>query len=162
MFVSGKLPEAVADFRSSLELNPNDAITLARLGMAEAVSGDPAGGLRRCIQAIRLSPRDPARFHLLDNLVWAQFAARAYDDAIDTARQSLREADFAGTRLCLVLSLVGAADAVRAAAELRALSEQAPDMVAARQAGVWLASDPEVRGREAAFFDVALQRLNAI
>jgi hypothetical protein len=61
------------------------------------------GGLRQCLQALRLSPRDPARFHLLDNLIWAQFSAKAYDDAIDTARQSLREANFAGTRLCLVL-----------------------------------------------------------
>lgn len=151
LFVDGKLAEAMADLESSLALNPNDAITLARLGMCEALSGDPAGGVHRCMQAIRLSPRDPARFHLLANLQWAQFAARAYDDAIDTARQSLREADFAGTRLCLVLSLVGAGNAVRAAAELRALKEQAPDMVAARLAGVWLASDPEVRGREAAF-----------
>ena len=162
LFVGGKLAEAMADLESSLELNPNDAITLARLGMFEALSGDPVGGVQRCMQAIRLSPRDPALFHLLANLQWAQFAARAYDDAIDTARQSLREADFAGTRLCLVLSLVGAGDAARAADELRALREQAPDMVAARQGGVWLAGDPEVRGREAAFFDVALQRLNAM
>lgn len=98
MLVSGKLPEATADFRRSLELNPNDAFTLARLGACESFGGDPAGGLRQCLQALRLSPRDPARFHLLDNLIWAQFSAKAYDDAIDTARQSLREANFAGTR----------------------------------------------------------------
>ena len=159
LFVGGKLAEAMADFQSSLELNPNDAITLARLGISEAVSGDPVGGLRRCMQAIRLSPRDPARFHLLDNLVWAQFAAQAYDDAIDTARQSLRESDFAGTRLCLILSLVGAGDKVRAATELRALKEQAPDMVAARLAGVWLASDPEVHVREAAFMAEAVRHM---
>ncbi|MGB4926513.1 MAG: hypothetical protein WBP25_08465, partial [Giesbergeria sp.] len=114
MLVSGRLQEAVVDFRRSLELNPNDAVTLARLGISEAVSGDPAGGVARCMQAIRLSPRDPARFHLLDNLVWAQFAAQAYGDAIHTAEQSLREADFAGTRLCLVLCLVGAGQLERA------------------------------------------------
>lgn len=159
MFVSGKLPEAVADFQSSLELNPNDAITLARLGMCEAVSGDPAGGLRRCMQAIRLSPRDPARFHLLGNLVWAQFAARAYDDAIDTARQSLRESDLASTRLCLILCLAGAGDWPRAIAELRVLKQQAPDMVAVRLAGVWLATDAEVRGRETAFLAEAARRM---
>ncbi len=159
MLVSGKLPEAAADFQRSLELNPNDAVAQARLGICEAVSGDPPGGLRRCVQALRLSPRDPARFHLLDNLVWAQFAAQAYDDAIDSARQSLREADFAGTRLCLVLCLVGAGEMARAAAELRALEMVAPDMVAARLAGVWLASDPEVRGREVAFLNAAVRRM---
>ena len=159
MFVDGKLPEAMADFQSSLELNPNDAITLARLSMCEALSGDPVGGLRRCMQAIRLSPRDPARFHLLGNLVWAQFAAQAYDDAIDTARQSLRESDLASTRLCLILCLAGAGDWPRAIAELRALMQQAPDMVAARLAGVWLATDPEVRGREEAFMAQAMRRL---
>ena len=161
MFVGGKLPEAMADFQSSLELNPNDALTLARLGMCEALAGDPAGGLRRCIQAIRLSPRDPARFHLLGNLVWAQFAARAYDEAIDTARQTLREADLASTRFCLVLCLAGVGDLSSAAAELRALKERAPDMVAARLAGVLLAGDPEVRGREAALLDAAQRQLSA-
>ncbi|MBK6746334.1 winged helix-turn-helix domain-containing protein [Ottowia sp.] len=155
MLVSGKLPQATADFRRSLELNPNDAITLVRLGMCEAVGGDPAGGLRQCLQALRLSPRDPARFHLLDNLIWAQFAAKAYDDGIDTARQSLREADFAGTRLCLVLCLVGAGDLARAASELRELKRLQPDMVAARLGGRWLASDPEVRRREADFLHAA-------
>lgn len=155
MLVSGKLPEATADFRRSLELNPNDAFTLVRLGMCEAVGGDPAGGLRQCLQALRLSPRDPARFHLLDNLIWAQFSAKAYDDAIDTARQSLREADFAGTRLCLVLCLVGAGDLARAADELQELKRLAPDMVAARLRGVWLAGDPEVRRREVDFLAAA-------
>ena len=155
MLVSGKLPQATADFRRSLELNPNDAITLVRLGMCEAVGGDPAGGLRQCLQALRLSPRDPARFHLLDNLIWAQFAAKAYDDGIDTARQSLREADFAGTRLCLVLCLVGAGDLARAASDLRELKRLQPDMVATRLGGRWLAGDPEVRQREADFLHAA-------
>jgi len=49
MFSSGKLAEATADFRRSLELNPNDAFALVSLGMCEAVSGDPAGGLRQCL-----------------------------------------------------------------------------------------------------------------
>lgn len=160
MLVGGSLQDAVADFRRSLELNPNDAVTLARLGISEAVSGDPAGGVARCMQAIRLSPRDPARFHLLDNLVWAQFAAQAYDDAIHTAQQSLREADFAGTRLCLVLCLVGAGQLARAAAQLSALKALAPDMVAARLQGVWLATDPEVRRREEAFLAAAVQRMD--
>ena len=105
---------------------------------------------------IRLSPRDPTRFHLLDNLVWAQFAAQAYGDAIHTAEQSLREADFAGTRLCLVLCLVGAGQLDRAAAQLSALKTLAPDMVAARLQGVWLATDPEVCGREVAFLAAAV------
>jgi len=114
----------------------------------------------RCMQAIRLSPRDPARFHLLDNLVWAQFAAQAYGDAIHTAEQSLREADFAGTRLCLVLCLVGAGQLDRAAAQLSALKTLAPDMVAARLQGVWLATDPEVCGREVAFLAAAVRRMD--
>lgn len=151
MLVSGKLPEATADFRRSLELNPNDAFTLARLGACESFGGDPTGGLRQCLQALRLSPRDPARFHLMDNLIWAQFSAKAYDDAIDTARQSLREGNFAGTRLCLVLCLVGAGDLARAAIELQALKRLAPDLVAARLGGRWLAGDAEVRQREVDF-----------
>nr|WP_256354720.1 winged helix-turn-helix domain-containing protein [Variovorax sp. dw_308] len=155
MLVSGKLAEATADFRRSLELNPNDAMTLVRLGMCEAIGGDPAGGLRQCLQALRLSPRDPARFRLLDNLIWAQFANKAYEDAVDTARQSLREADFAGTRFCLVLCLVGAGDLARAACELRELKRLQPDMVAARLRGTRLASDPEVRQRMTDFLSRA-------
>lgn len=155
MLVSGRLPEASADFRRALDLNPNDPVTLARLGMCEAVSGEFALGTRRCLEALRLSPRDPARFQLLDNLVWAQFAGRAYAEAIDTARESLREADFAGTRLCLVLSLVGSGDLPGAARELRHLRQLAPAMVAARLSGVWLASDPDVRQREIDFLKAA-------
>ena len=160
MLVSGKLAEATADLRRSLELNPNDAFTLARLGACESFGGDPAGGLRQCLQALRLSPRDPARFHLLDNLIWAQFSAKAYDDAIDTARQSLREANFAGTRLCLVLCLVGAGDLARAGSELRELKRLQPDMVAARLGGRWLAGDAEVRQREIEFLHAAHSQAN--
>ena len=155
MFISGKLPEATADFRRSLELNPNDAIALVRLGVSEALSGDPAGGLRQCLHALRLSPRDPARFHLLANLIWAQFAAKAYDDGIDTAQQAQREGDLGSTRFCLVLCLVGAGDLERAADALQELKRLAPDMVAARLRGVRLASDPEVRQRIGDFLEAA-------
>lgn len=65
-----------------------------------------------------------------------------------------READFAGTRLCLVLSLVGAGDVASAATELRELTRLQPDMVAARRGGKWLAGSG-LREREAAFFDAA-------
>lgn len=155
MVVSGRLPEALSDFRHSLELNPNDPVTLARLGMCEAVSGDLAMGTRRCLEALRLSPRDPARFHLLDNLVWAQFACKLYREAIVTARQSLREADFAGTRLCLVLSLVGQGDIQGAAGELQHLRVNAPSLVTARLSGIWLATDPEILQREVQFLATA-------
>lgn len=102
-----------------------------------------------------MRPRDPARFYLLDNLIWAPFSVQAYDDAIDTARQSVREANFAGTRLCLVLCLVDAGDLARAADELRELKRLTPDMVAARLRGVWLAGDAEVRQREVDFLHAA-------
>jgi hypothetical protein len=69
----------------------------------------------------------------------------------DTARQSLREANFAGTRLYLVLCLVGAGDLARAASELRELKRLEPDMVATRLGGRWLAGDAEVRQREVDF-----------
>ena len=155
MMVGCRLPEAISDLRRSLELNPNDAFTLARLGSCESISGNPAGGLEKCLWAMRLSPRDPERFHLLDNLVWAQFSCGLYLQAIDTARQSLREADFAGTRLCLVLCLVGSGDVAGAAAEFQQLQQRAPAMVAARLSGVWLASEPELVQRETAFLTAA-------
>ena len=125
------------------------------MSIAGLFAGDPQIGIQYATQALRLSPRDPARFHLLDNLIWAQFSAKAYDDAIDTARQSLREANFAGTRLCLVLCLVGAGELARAASELRELKRLEPDMVAARLGGRWLAGDAEVRQREVDFLYAA-------
>lgn len=136
LLVSGRLPEALSDFERSLELNPNDPVTLARLGLCGAVSGEFATGTRHCQEALRLSPRDPTRFHLLDNQVWAQFASKDCREAIDTAQQSLREADFAGTRLCLVLSLVGVGEVSRAATELAHLQQCAPALVSARLGGL--------------------------
>ena len=153
--VGGRLPEAMADLRRSLELNPNDCLTLARLGMCESVSGKPLIGTRRCLQALRLSPRDPSRFHLLANLAWAHFACESYAAAVDVARQSLREADFAGARLCLVISLVGLGELALASAELQHLRRAAPAMVAARLKGVWLALDAKVRQREVQFLRAA-------
>jgi tetratricopeptide (TPR) repeat protein len=153
--VGGLLAQAISDLRRSLELNPNDAFALARLGMCESVSGEPAAGTRRCLEALRLSPRDPSRFHLLDNLAWAHFASRSYAQAVDATEQSLREADFAGTRLCGVLSLVGLGEVARAGTELQALRQLAPAMVAARLSGIWLAVDPEVRQREIDFLQAA-------
>ncbi len=155
MLADGRLPEGMSDLRRSFELNPNDPLTLARLGMCESVSGEPGNGTRRCLEALRLSPRDPSRFHLLACLAWAHFASGAYADSVDAALQSLREADFAGARLCMVLSLVGLGELGRASGELKELRRSSPTMIAARLKGVWLALDPEVRQREAEFLRAA-------
>lgn len=54
-----------------------------------------------------------------------------------------------------MLSLIGAGDVPQAAAELQHLRRLAPELVAVRLSGVWLATDPKVRQREVDFLNAA-------
>jgi DNA-binding SARP family transcriptional activator/cytochrome c-type biogenesis protein CcmH/NrfG len=65
----------------ALELNPNDAQTLAHLCVAQALLGEPALGIEAGELALRLDPYHPDWY--VGSLGSARFIARQYEAAID-------------------------------------------------------------------------------
>jgi len=157
--LSGHPEVGLADVRHAHELNLNDALVLAYLGMVEALCGNTRQGIEYATAALRLSPRDPVRPSFLNTLGWVYFAAGEYVNGSDAALRCISEApDFAPPRLCLAVNLVGLTQIDRAKAEFESWRLLAPELVEARLAGKWLSSDPAYCQRATTFLRIAAGR----
>lgn len=155
-FLVGKPQAGLADLRRAHELNPNDALALAYLGLGEALCGDRTKGIEYATAALRLSPRAPVRPAFLNTLGWVYFSAGEYARGVDTTQRCISEApNFSPPRLCLVLNLIGLADVARARSEFQVWRNLASDLVEARLAGHWLSTDPEYCQRATTFLRIA-------
>jgi adenylate cyclase len=85
------LDGAVADLRYAHQLSPNDTHVLNLLGFVEAIAGEWKAGLGHLELALRLSPRDPQRYHFYSNMAVAARLGEQYERARDYARLSLQE-----------------------------------------------------------------------
>lgn len=134
--------EGLVELRQAHRMNPNCALTLSWLGLYEAMHGDTAQGVPNALEAIRRSPRDPARGAQLMSLAFAQFIVRDYPAAAATAESASREAPDAAVPLVVgAISRVGAGEIEPAKVAFRTLQRLAPKLVEARLAGYWLSSD---------------------
>ena len=123
---------ALAEARSTVELNPNDAIGLHGLGNKSDLAGDPEG-IPRMLRAQQLNPRDPDRHMYLTFLARAYVIAREHEKAIECARLAIqRRADYPHAYFILAIALghVGNTDEARAA--LRECEHLQPGFVASR------------------------------
>ena len=144
------------ELRLAHEMNPNCAVTLAWLGLYEAINGNPDKGVPLTQAALRRSPRDPARGSMLCATGFAQFAARDYEAAVEASDAALTEAPHSATPLVLgAIALVGAGRIDRACASFHKLQQAAPRLVEARLAGRWLTSDPDYLSRAHLFFRIS-------
>src|SRR5690606_30977982 len=76
----GKWPEAEADFRAAMALNPEDALLLNYLGYAMVDRGENLEeGLDLIRRAVALQPR--AGF-IIDSLGWAHYRLGDYEEAV--------------------------------------------------------------------------------
>jgi len=156
LLFAGQHDAGLADLRRAHELNPNDALTLSLLGQYVAGAGDSMAGIQYATDALRLSPRDALRWSFLNSLAWAHFCAGDYAKAADAAQQAIGEAPkFYPPHLCLVVSRVGLGETALATAAFRALSDLAPQTVAAPLAGRWNYSDPGLVRRATSFLRIA-------
>lgn len=156
LFQSGQQDTGLAHMRRSHALNPNDSLTLMCLGYCEATSGDPQKGIEHCTNALRLSPRDPWHYNILNVLGWAHFAAGDYAKGAELAQRSVNEApNLPNPRACLVLSLIGLGELLRAKTEFQKYRDLAPEFVEARLAGQWLSTNPEFRQKATTFLRIA-------
>lgn len=156
LLFAGQHDAGLADLRRAHELNPNDALTLSLLGQYVAGAGDSMAGIQYATDALRLSPRDALRWSFLNSLAWAHFCAGDYAKAANAAQQAIGEAPkFYPPHLCLVVSRVGLGETALATAAFRALSDLAPQTVAAPLAGRWNYSDPGLVRRATSFLRIA-------
>ena len=153
LLLCGQKAAGLADVQRAHELNPNDAMTLSMAGL---FINDPQKSIDYATQALRLSPRDPARFMLLSLLGWAHFSAGDYAKGVEWSRRSVGESpSFPAAHLCLLLNLVGRADIEPAKSAFQVWRALAPEIVDARLQGKWLSADPDFVRRATAFLRIA-------
>ena len=75
--------------RQAVELNPNLSSAYFATAVASSFAGRPAEALVAVDTALRLSPHDPQRFAWLAQRASALYLSRRYEEAIETARESL-------------------------------------------------------------------------
>ncbi len=155
-FLVGKPQAGLTDLRRAHELNPNDALALAYLGLGESLCCDRTKGIEYATAALRLSPRAPVRPAFLNTLGWVYFSAGEYAKGVDTTQRCISEApNFSPPRLCLILNLIGLSEVARARSEFQVWRNLASDLVEARLAGHWLSTDPEYCQRATNFLRIA-------
>ena len=146
----------LADLRRAHELNPNDAFALAIFGYAEAVHGLGQVAIEHCTRALRLSPRDPARYVMLNALGWAYFCARDYAKGVEAAQDSINEMPTHPTpHLSLTVNCVGTGDLAWAQAEIQVLRKLAPEYLESRLAGGFPSRNLEIHKRVTIFTRIA-------
>jgi adenylate cyclase len=87
-----RFEDALAIARQGHELNPHDMATLIGTAFVENMAGNPERAIELGQEALRVSPRDPLRPHMRQQLTMACFAAKRYVEAIEYAKLALAEA----------------------------------------------------------------------
>jgi len=148
--------ESLAELRRAHELNPNCALSLAWLGLYEAMHGDVGQGVPLTLEALRLSPRDPSLGSFFVILGFTQFTVGNYASAASAAQEALREAPGSAVpHVVRAISCVGMGELELAAAAFRSLQQIAPKLAEARLAGHWLSNNASYRLRAHTFLRVA-------
>jgi len=148
--------EGLAELRRAHEINPNCALTQSWLGLFEAMHGDLTICVPHTLEAMRLSPRDPALCIFLMLLGFSQFAVGDYAAAAQAADAALLEApNNAVPHLVAAISWVGVGDIERAKVAFQALQEISPKLAAARLAGQWMSDNTSYLKRAHTFLRIA-------
>ena len=122
-----RFDDAIAEFEMGLRLNPNFAMAQAFYGVALNYSGRWEDGDAAARRALRLSPRDPFSAIYYGIAAYAQFIGRNYDEAIQLARESLRQrGDFVGAHRVLTASAGMSGQRALAASALEGLHRAQP------------------------------------
>jgi TolB-like protein/class 3 adenylate cyclase/Tfp pilus assembly protein PilF len=82
LLFDGDVAGSAAEFEAALRINPNHADALMFQGEMYAHQGAPERGIETIMRAFRLNPYPPGRYYWA--LGFAQYAAKRYNDAIQT------------------------------------------------------------------------------
>jgi len=128
-FLQRRTRVAAAEFRHSLDLNPNFAAGHGYLGWALAFDGQTEDAKAHLEEAILLSPHDPQNAIFNTGLAIVHYFAGRYTEALGYSRKTLqqRSAFTAGSRIyCASLAQDGQIDEAREA--LARLKEKHPEL----------------------------------
>jgi TolB-like protein/cytochrome c-type biogenesis protein CcmH/NrfG len=97
-----RFDDSLAEFELALRLNPNFALAQGYYGLSLSYSGRWQEADEAARRALRLSPRDPFSAVYYGIAAYAQFLGRNYDDAMQLAREGIRQrSDFVGAHRVL-------------------------------------------------------------
>src|SRR5262245_28863621 len=124
-----RFDDAIAEFELALRLNPNFAFSHAFYAVTLCYAGRYDEGDAAIRRALRLSPRDPMGAIYQGVGSYIQFACGRYDEAIELARESLRQrADFVGAHRVLTAAAGMTGDRELSALALRGLRQVQPSI----------------------------------
>ena len=122
-----RFDDALAEFELALRLNPNFAMAHAFYGVTLCYAGRWQDGDAAARRALQLSPRDPLAAIYCGVVGYAQFIGRNYEDAMQMARESMRQrADFVGAHRVLTAAAGMSGDPALAASALEGLRRTQP------------------------------------
>jgi TolB-like protein len=150
-----RFDDALAEFELALKLNPNFAMAHAFLGVTLCYAGRWRDGDAAARRALQLSPRDPLAAIYCGVAGYAQFIGHNYEDAIQMARESLRQrADFVGAHRVLTAAAGMLGDPALTASALEGLRRAQPGISLA-----WIMSElPMLREEDRAHYLEGLRR----
>jgi TolB-like protein len=139
-----RFDDAIAEFELALRLNPNFALSQAFYAVTLCYAGRYQEGDAAIRRALRLSPRDPLAGIYSGVGAYIQFAARRYDEAIQFARESLRQrSDFVGAHRVLTAAAGMSGDRELAVIALQGLQQVQPNISLA-----WIARELPMKQAE--------------
>src|SRR5262249_25621549 len=150
----GRFDEALAEFETTLCLNPNFALAHASYSLVLTWVGRWQEGSDAVRRALRLSPRDPFAALFNGIAAYAQFVGGNYNEAMRFAREGIRQRpDFIGNHRQLTASAAMAGDRELAKVSLQDLRRVQPNISLA-----WLAENLPLRPTQRDLFLEALRR----
>ncbi|HVO03886.1 MAG TPA: adenylate/guanylate cyclase domain-containing protein [Candidatus Cybelea sp.] len=122
------LAAGVAEFEKGLRINPNHAAGWSLLGDLRTLEGRPLEGMDCVRKAFRLNPHPWGDYYWL--LGWCQYAARQYQDAVETLSHESARGPGVGRILAAALAQLGRMPEARVQADQ--FLRQYPDFSAQR------------------------------
>ena len=113
-----RFEDSLAEFELALQLNPNFSLAQGFYGLTLSYCGRWEEGDLAARRALRLSPRDPFAATYCGIASYAQFVGGRYEEAMQLAREGIRQrADFVGAHRVLTSAagMAGRDDIARAA-----------------------------------------------
>jgi len=130
--------EALGHARRGVELNPNDSLSLMMLAFVEINEGEAQSAIGHLEQAMRISPRDPLRHFMFQQLSRACFISRRYAEGAMHALAAIREApDLPLSHVDLTLHRIGLGDVEGGRAALAEVLRLDPDRLKRQLASPW-------------------------
>jgi TolB-like protein/Tfp pilus assembly protein PilF len=128
-FSTRRLADALSEFETALQLNPNFCLAQGYYALALSYAGRTEDSFAAAMRAVRLSPRDPSLAIYYGIAGYARFLTRQYDEAIALAREAIRHrGDLTGAYRVLVVSAGMTGDAQLAETALAELRRSQPSI----------------------------------